>query len=236
MAESSSASYIKWLILTGCFLGFFGVVWWATVEADFLRTYDEEPMLIKAPDGPVKVRAEKPGGMDIPNRDKQVFDLLAIEDEAAEELVKEKVATTDPADDQITEILAAADKEPQVVETPEPPQEIAAPVGETRPEPVKVEEQVEKEPVRLTPPDGAWGIQLASFLTQADANRAMKKYQKTYADVLGDLSPTVKRASIANMGVRYRVWFTGVNDKSTAVGLCRQLKQLNQGCLQVKVQ
>lgn len=49
---------------------------YALVNKDAIQSSSVEPPLIAAPTEPLKRRPDQPGGMDIPNRDKMVFDLL----------------------------------------------------------------------------------------------------------------------------------------------------------------
>ncbi|NBV54237.1 MAG: hypothetical protein EBR79_00785, partial [Proteobacteria bacterium] len=70
---------LKWLklslvALVGC--GFVAMVIYAFVQRDQIRSAQIEPPLVSAPEEAVKRRPEAPGGMEIPNRDKLVFDLL----------------------------------------------------------------------------------------------------------------------------------------------------------------
>jgi cell division septation protein DedD len=74
-----SSFVTRWLklslvVIMGC--GFLAMMIYALVNRDEIRSSQVEPPLITAPTEPLKRRPDQPGGMQIPNRDKLVFDLL----------------------------------------------------------------------------------------------------------------------------------------------------------------
>lgn len=78
-SETGERAVLRWLKLSvvafvGC--GFLGMIAYALWMREEIKSAQLEPPLIAAPDMPVKRRPDEPGGMDIPNRDKLVFDLL----------------------------------------------------------------------------------------------------------------------------------------------------------------
>lgn len=73
---TSSISIFKSLSLLFVFGAFVYVIYYAAVNQDELSEGSEELQVIQPLEGAVKVRAENPGGMEIPNQNKQVFDLL----------------------------------------------------------------------------------------------------------------------------------------------------------------
>lgn len=75
-SSSGPTAWLKWMSLIVVFGGFGFLVWYASANKDALQSESIQPSLIEPAAGPVKVRAQNPGGMDVPNRDKRVFDLL----------------------------------------------------------------------------------------------------------------------------------------------------------------
>lgn len=65
---------ISLVVIVGC--GFLSMMIYALMNRDEIRSSQIEPPLIMAPSEPLKRRPDQPGGMQIPNRDKLVFDLL----------------------------------------------------------------------------------------------------------------------------------------------------------------
>lgn len=73
---------VRWIklslvVVVGC--GFLAMAIYAFVMRDEIRNAQIEPPLVAAPEDALKRRPEQPGGMEIPNRDKLVFDLLDSE-------------------------------------------------------------------------------------------------------------------------------------------------------------
>lgn len=89
--SSGSLFWLKWLVLLSVFGGFGFLVWYASVHKEELQANNGTLTLIEPEKTSVKERAENPGGMEVPNRDKQVFDLLEDPDvkQAEEEKFKE---------------------------------------------------------------------------------------------------------------------------------------------------
>jgi cell division septation protein DedD len=195
-----------------------------------IRKKDIEPPLISAPEHPVKRRPDQPGGLDIPNRNRAVFDLLAEparEREKTSAIIEgEKPAVTVSAVPTSTPVkedippTAVGNGPAQKIEKKEPPQ---------------VRQEVQPQPEKNQIKTGVWGVQLASFVNRADAMRAQASYEKSYASLLEELSPAIQNVTLnEGRGERYRVQFFGLSSKQAALGLCRQLKKQNQGCLHVK--
>lgn len=74
--SGSPLFWLKWLVLLGVFGGFGFVVWYASVHKEELQSENGQLTLIESEKSSVKERAENPGGMEVANRDKQIFDLL----------------------------------------------------------------------------------------------------------------------------------------------------------------
>jgi hypothetical protein len=73
---SSSRSWFRWMGIIVIFGAFSGLLWYATSNRDALLRSEDDLDLILPIASPVKVRADNPGGMEVDNRDKQVFNLL----------------------------------------------------------------------------------------------------------------------------------------------------------------
>lgn len=217
---------LSWLKLTGMFVvvtGFISILVYALVWQDEIEA-TQTPTLITASDQPVKRRPDQPGGMDIPNRDKTVFNLL--ETPANQEAQEDEPQTiTIPEDAQLT-LQPEPEAQPEPVKTPPTPKPVAA--APTPPAPIV-------PPVAPTlVQKGDWGVQLASFKDRAGAQQAANTYAKKFSAELSKLDPTITAANLGDKGMRYRVQFYGLSTKTAATGLCKQLKRQNQGCLHVK--
>ena len=81
---TSNFNLLKVFSLVFVFGTFSYIIYYAATNQDTLSQDDSQVELISPLAGAVKERAENPGGMEIPNQDKQVFDLL--EESATEEV------------------------------------------------------------------------------------------------------------------------------------------------------
>lgn len=229
---------------------FLGILIYALVMREDIRTTEVDIPLISAPDTAVKRRPDAPGGLDFPNRDKLVFNLL---DESVQGTGGDATAPTPPAPlDIIPAQPSVADVQPVITEpkiakiiaedvqpTPKPTAKpvdslaniITAEAKTPTPAPV----QAVKPTPAPTPTKGEYGTQLASFVTKADAERALITFLKTHKSLLGALTGEVQAKDIGQgRGTRYRARFIGLPSRSAATQLCTALKAKNQGCLVVK--
>jgi cell division septation protein DedD len=209
--------------------------------------------LIKADPRPMKTAPDKPGGMEVPHQDKEIYGKLGRE--------------------------AAPQQTPRVVERLLPPPE--APMARPRPPeappplepPIPPEPQVAPPPgaVEVTPPTrptaapvapppaaaprpapapsvaaapapaavapsagGRYRVQLAALRTNEDANRAWEKLRRAHPDLLGPLALNVVRADLGDRGTFYRIQAGPFSDEAVAKELCRRLSEKKVGCLVVR--
>lgn len=73
---SPSRSWLRWAGIVIIFGAFIGLLWYAASSRDELMRSEDDLELIMPSAEPVKLRATNPGGMEIDNRDKEVFNLL----------------------------------------------------------------------------------------------------------------------------------------------------------------
>lgn len=191
-----------------------------------------EPPVIAAPDGPVREKPEDPGGIEIPDRDKLVYNRVSGEE--GEEAVNLEPGPELPGD--IPE--AAPEVAPEETAEAAPPESaeetLAEAVEETVPEAQSAPEPV-KAPTAAPPaaspqsPSGDFMIQLGAFGSRESAARAWTTLQGKYPSVLGSLAPdyeALKRSS----GTLYRLRAGGFADRAGAEAACAKLKAQGQGC------
>ena len=80
-----------------------------------------------------------------------------------------------------------------------------------------------------------WGIQLIAGPSKSEALRDYESLQLRYRSVLGDLQPTILTTRLGGRGQRsyYRIR-VAFEDRASASGLCRRLKQAGGQCLLVR--
>lgn len=79
-ANTTPMVWVKRGVLGVAVVAFGGLIWYAAASREHLEQNNLNPPVVEAPQGPVKERAAEPGGMQVPYRDQQVFDLLKNQD------------------------------------------------------------------------------------------------------------------------------------------------------------
>jgi SPOR domain len=190
--------------------------------------------LIRADQRPTKVKPERPGGMEIPDRDNLIY---SPSRPAVEHLLPppEKPLprpTAPPA-----QAAAAGPPQPPAVAPPtpvppavvNPPQQlVAAPSGAappgTSPTPRPPAGQV---PAKA----GGTRLQLGSVRSEEAARQEWERIKRKNPDILGSLSAAPIRADLGDKGIYYRIQTAPVADPAAAERLCNQLKQRDIGCI-----
>lgn len=236
------------LLVLGAFIS---ILIYVLVARDELTATNVDVPLITAAENPVKRRPENPGGLDIPNRDRVVFDLLANGEEGGTDAPnkEEQIALTlttprieeqpEPAQKIITSPESAKKDEaaptPVPNSSPLPTQDliggILAPKLTTKPQ--NVAPITPKTPASPAITQGNFGVQLASFAQESDAKTAVNRYSDKYKGTLGNLTADIQKADLGSKGTRYRVRYLGAKTKRDANDLCKQLKAQGQGCLAI---
>ena len=239
----------KWLklslvIIMGC--GFLALMIYALLNKDEISSSQIEPPLITPPAEPLKRRPDQPGGMQIPNRDKLVFDLLDSSNTrlaGTEVPPVEEVSITETDLSSSTQPLAEASPSAVVpVAAPQPVVVAVAPKAvEQSPaaepkvaEPAKTEPKPEPKKDEPTKAEakpatgGTWGVQLAAVSSAADGKAFAAKMQKQFP-VLAKLTPNIQAAP---GGKAYRVQLMGAKSREEAAKICSHLAG-KQGCFPV---
>lgn len=246
---------VRWLklslvVVVGC--GFLAMMIYALINREEIRSSQVEPPLIVPPAEPLKRRPDQPGGMQIPNRDKLVFDLLDSSNTALGETgvasgmpvsetivapaiaiaVTESVPAMEAVEvaEEVSSVQPIAVAKPVVVVTPaaiaKPVEIKAEPKVVVKEEPKKVEVKPVEAKVAVT--GGKWGLQLAAVNSVADGNALAAKASKDFAALKG-LSPKVVPAP---GGKKFRVQFIGLKSREDAAAACAKLAG-KQACFPV---
>lgn len=245
---------VKWLkfslvSLVGC--GFLAMAVYAFVKRDEIRSAQLEPPLITPPQEAVKRRPEQPGGMDVPNRDKMVFDLLDNTSQAggidasatllqpsagAAPTVSEVIATAKalPAEDKISETAvraAALEALPQakpVVSAGVSASDVAKPVvavAKEAPKPPVVSSTVAKAEVKKESPKTEDAKPAAGWAVQLGAVGSKADADKAVSAFSKNAALTGLKPYVAATpdGKHYRIQFSGLKDKMAAAAVCSKL-------------
>jgi hypothetical protein len=85
-------------------------------------------------------------------------------------------------------------------------------------------------PASVTP-SGGYLVQIASQKTEAEAQASYRSTQAKFANLLGSMSPIIKRADLGEKGVFYRALVGPFANSEEATRLCTNLKIAGGSCL-----
>ena len=235
--------------------GFSAIVWYAFERGKEVGG-DQVAPIIKADGGPTRIRPEKPGGMKIPNQDKEVYSRLSP---SAGEPKVERLLPPPPAplkapvrppspprrDAGISLPSPSAlpkrnESTPKATLLPPPKLAATSPAGprEANAASGSVKAKtgtVATAPKRKASGGGGFWVQLASHRSDASARRAWRLLKGAHRDLLGSLDPVVKRVDLGSgKGIFYRLQAGSLASEAAARMLCSKLKQRKLGCLVVR--
>lgn len=237
----------RWLAILAAFVAlgaFAGVAWYATNKGQ--TNPGATVPVITAENTPVKERPAEPGGMEVPNRNIQVFDRITPDGQP------QKVERLLPPAETPMARPAPEAKPPAGPLVPDAPA-IASRAAAPAPRPAAAEDRAVAA-VPVTPPRmedsapkaaapkakaaasaaGAWRIQLGAARDEARAKASIAQMQKANGDLLKGLAPDIVRADLGAKGVFWRMRMGPLADQRAAADLCRKLAARKVGCIVVK--
>jgi hypothetical protein len=211
---------------------------WVGYRLSIGRAPSGEIPLIRADTDPIKVKPDDPGGMEIPNRDRFVFNPTG--GMPAERLLPPPETPLPRPAPAITTVGAQPSTEPVVAAAPAPPAPAAAapPPAAAAPAPAPV---VPVPPqTAVVPPTSAgsdtkgFRLQLGAVKAPEFAKQEWDRIKRQNADLVGALSVSVDRVDLGDRGVFYRIHAGPIADAAQAERLCAQLRQRGVGCILAK--
>ncbi len=171
-----------------------------------------EPPLIKARQKPLRIKPETPGGMRIPDQERDFFrHLEGRSPPRIERLVPPPPLGSGGRD--VSGIPASVPRSPPPGKLP--PAREDAPL-----------------PERDSLASGSASVQLGALASEGAARRAWTELRRHHGDLLGGLSLTVERVSFGDGGTTlYRMRAGPVKTPGAAKALCAELKARGQDCL-----
>ena len=228
----------------------FGVgIWYAYDQG--VKKGTGTPPVVKADRTPTKVQPENPGGMAVPNQDKQVYERLAGQPPATTQVERllpppERPAATTAIPPMPPPPPAASSSPPATaMPPPSPPAPPPAPPVTTAaappPPPPSALSSPPSAPSPPPPvaaktasvPSGAARIQLAAHRDVASAATDWKRLQKKFPDTLGGLTSHFEEVTLAGKGTFQRLQAGPFADRATAQAACDKLKASKQDCIVV---
>ena len=206
---------VKLLILAACLLAIAFIV--MKLYTPGVRDRSDPPR-ITADNTPFKVKPEEAGGLQTPNQDKVVFEVMDGNPPKA-------VVTPE-----------ALPEQPVKIETPEPVIQAPEPVVKRPVEsaPVSLPSASSPSPSSLASKKSDWVVQVASTRSQADAEAVWINLKRKYPNLVSGVYADVKRADLGDKGIYYRTRIAGLADKSAAQALCRSFDAAGQACFVTK--
>jgi len=221
-----------------------GVVGWFVLAPQYKQGSDEIPV-IRRPQAAVKIKPENPGGMDIPNQDKDVYNIVEkknVDNTTVENLLptpeKPKLPDIVPDEPEVEVDVNAKDLDEIVDNVAE---EKAAPVAPA-PEVKKVAEKPVGEPENLLKPsktenkeakpleapqtavNGAWQIQLIASKNKDAMEKTWNNLADKYA-LLKSYAHEVQAADLGAQGMIYKLRAGSFASKADAQAACAALKK-----------
>ena len=192
--------------------------------------------LVRAPDDPVKVKPESPGGLEVPHQDKLVLNQEPAGQEA-EPTVERLLPAAETPQSPPQPAVAAAVK-PAIVQPPPEPEPAPvqpAPVQPAAKKPAAAPEQTARADATAAPApaSGSFLLQLASFTSAAATGPAWAEIRAANATLTADLSLFTQKATV-NGKIYYRVQVGPFPSRQAARDRCTKLKARQQDCLIVK--
>jgi len=203
---------------------------WVGYRLSTGRAPSGEIPLIHADTDPIKVKPDDPGGMEIPNRDRFVFNPKG--GMPVERLLPPPEAPLPRPVPAANNTVAPPSAEP--VATPAPPTPVAAPA----PPPAPVAPSPPQTAAAPAPSAGAdvrgYRLQLGAVKAPEMAKQAWDRIKRQNGDLVGALSVSVDRVDLGDRGVFYRIHAGPIADAAQAERLCAQLRQRGVGCILAK--
>jgi cell division septation protein DedD len=223
------------LLAVGVMAIFAGGLWFAYHEGTkhaaitASATPDQVP-LIRADTDPVKVKPDKAGGMNIPDKDDPLYSLRPGSSPAEHILPPPEAPAPRPiAPPSPPPAIAAPANQPASAPISAPPQVAALP----KPAPKPVEPAPTADPA-AKPADAAASaptrIGLASLRSPEEARDEWQRLKRENGDLLGKFTAVAVRADLGDRGIYYRVEAGPVGDRAAAIRLCKALKERGLGC------
>jgi SPOR domain len=184
--------------------------------------------LIHADTDPIKVKPDDPGGMEIPNRDRFVFNPKG--GMPVERLLPPPETPLPRPVPTANNTVPPPSAEPVAAPAP------SAPVAAPAPAPVvPAPPQTAAVPAPSAGADvRGYRLQLGAVKAPEMAKQAWDRIKRQNSDLVGALSVSVDRVDLGDRGIFYRIHAGPIADAAQAERLCAQLRQRGVGCILAK--
>ncbi len=238
------------------FLGTFAGIALAVVVGWFILSpqyaeHNKDIPVIKRPQAAVKIKPENPGGMEIPNQDKDVYNIVekkSVDNTVIENLlptpeqpklpdIVPEVADIDEnaanLDEIVEEVAAPTETKEERAAVPEKPKDVLETKAKETTEvekkveaaikPIVKEEAKTVEKVAEPANDGKWQIQLIASRNKASVEKTWQDLSNKYKD-LQQYSHEVQTSDLGAQGIFYRLRAGAFATRDAAAKVCASLK------------
>ena len=207
---------LVFLAFTGAMGFFVFVVWLAAITQ---QTPGDLPV-IAPPAGPARVTPEFPGGMQVPNQDKEIFKTFNEVTAETSGALPSDLAETDRPD---TDEKSLGDEDDLVVNDAD------------RTTTTSQSDVVTLEIDSVSNSNqNVFAAQLGSFGSPEGAQKGWKYLTSKYGAIMVGLTPIVKIADLGPVGIFYRLQTGVLGDRQKAEEFCQVLRQSDADCLVVR--
>ena len=257
--EPSSLKRFSYAVIVVLILGGFSVLAWYAYQFGSRPVDMDNLRLVKADTVPFKVKPDNPGGMDVPYRDKTIYDSISGRKNTQPKVERLLPSPEEPIDLRKSAYNAVVEqaRNPKVKKTPKKIVVLDAPKSQN-PAPVKIVKApvkrvvvkkkvkpVSREDLRSAPKGSVkkemviptslhalpkYRIQLGAYRTEKSAANEWRRLQKKFPSELNELTYYVERKDLGAKGVFYRLQAGPLKNTSVGRTLCKKLIAGKQGC------
>ncbi|MEM7729978.1 MAG: SPOR domain-containing protein [Pseudomonadota bacterium] len=179
-----------------------------------------DPPLITAENTPFKIVPDDPGGMQTPDQDKEVFDVMAGQQPSTD------IVTLPPPETPVDRpVVSTPDPEPV-----EPEPVVIDPTPTPGPAPAVRDPAPAPQPIPPAASSSDWVVQVASLRSQAEAEATYARIRGSHGAIIGSYPSDIARVDLAEKGIYYRARVGGFDSRASASGVCDRLKAAGQSC------
>ncbi len=197
---------------------FGGLIWYS-----YMAGADNGPVpVVRADKSVVREKPDNPGGMQVLNQDKRVFDRVASDKAEKNESLgpsAELPVERPVANDSPVKKIAEDIKQPEAEKPDLQPEVVARKVAEIAP--------------AVKGKAGKFLVQLGAFGKKTTAEQLWRKLQKDNTILLAGLDADIMMVDLGKKGVLYRLRGGMIATRSNADTICQALKLRKQACIVV---
>jgi len=194
-------------------LALFAVAMWFLYDRPVSEV--DQPLDIRAAEGPVRERPDAPGGMEVQHQDKEVFKRVTGEEDTS------KPKLTAEAEVPISTLPKDTSTNKPITKVVEPAKKIQQPV-------------ITQPSASSDAMSGTHVVQLGAYGTQKGAADYWRVAKAKYPSYFRDLSPIYQPVVTSSGRTLYRLRVGPFADRAAADRMCLSLKSENQACMVAK--